>query len=319
MLRLNLTGIDLLTVRLVVAALQRGSLTAAASEVHLALAAASRRVRDLEAALGARLFERHARGLSPTAAGSAFLRHGLAILQSLDGLSDDLADLRLGVSRHVRLAAGTAAINQFLPSILARYARECPHVRVELEEQVSEQVVAAVRNGRADIGIFVEGPDTGDLSPRLFREDELVLVLAPDHPCAADRGPVAFPELLDQDWIGLNTGAAVLERQRQAAAGAGRSLRIRIQVRSFDAACRMVSANLGIAVLPRLATQPIVRAMRLVTRPLTDPWAKRRLMLAIRPGCTDDTVGRLADFLLLPEPSQNAKARRRKRQWTQTA
>ena len=314
MTRLNLNGLDLRTIRLAVTALQRGSLTHAAQESHLALAAASRRIRELESALGVRLFDRHSRGLSPTAAGSAFLGHGLAILQSLDELSDEIADLRLGVSRHVRLAAGTAATNEFLPAILARYAQVAPHVRVELEEQVSEQVVAAVRNGRADIGIFVESPLTDDLSSELFREDELVLVLAGSHPHAASRNPIAFPELLDQDWIGLNTGAAVLQQQQQAAAAAGRSLRLRIQVRSFDAACRMVAANLGIAILPRLATQPLVKAMGLVTRPLADAWARRRLMLAVRPGCTDATVWDLATFLLHREPSQNAKTARRKRQ-----
>lgn len=314
MARLKLSGLDLVSIRLAVVALQRGSLTSAAADSHLALSAASRRVRELEATLGTKLFERHARGVTPTAAGVAFVRHGLAMLQSVDQLADELADLQLGLSRHVRLAASTAAINEFLPPLLARYAETHPHVRVDLEEAVSEQVVAALRSGRTDIGIYVEGPEAGDLPARPFGHDELVVVLPARHPRARTRKPAAFVDLLDQDWIGLNTGAAVLQRQQQAAVAAGRSLRMRVQVRSFDAACRMVAANLGLAVLPKVATQPIVRAMRLATLELSDAWARRRILLSVRPGCADDTVAGLADFLARPEPSQDAKARRRKRQ-----
>ena len=99
---------------------QTGSLTGAAREAHLALAAASRRIRELEESLGSPLFERHARGLLPTAAGRVFVKHGLALLQSLEQMDAELADLRQGIARHIRLCASTAAINQFLPPLLAR-------------------------------------------------------------------------------------------------------------------------------------------------------------------------------------------------------
>lgn len=311
---LNLAAIDLVTIRLVVGAAQAGSLTAAAAQAHLALAAASRRLRELEAVLGAPLFLRRARGLLPTAAGRVVVKHGLALLQTLDQLDVELTDLGQGLLRHVRLAAGTAAINQFLPPLLARYAALHPQVRVDLEEQVSEQVVATLRAGQADIGIFVAGPDTTGLALREFRRDELVLVLPAAHPLARGRSPLAFVDLLDEDWIGLNTGAAVLQNQQQAALAAGRPLRLRMQVRSFDASCNMVAAGLGLAVLPKAAALPIARALRLAIRPLADAWAHRRLLLATRGDAADDGVAALADFLTQAEPSRNAKARRRIRQ-----
>ena len=300
----NLARFDLVSIRLAVACAQGGSLTAAARASHLALAAASRRIRELEDALGDALFERHARGLLPTAAGRVFVRHGLNLLQTMEQLSAELADLRQGIARHIRLCCSTAAINQFLPPLLARYARLQPHVRVDLEEQVSEAVVAALREGRADLGIFVEGPDTNGLDTHVFRHDELVLVLPAGHRLAGSKKPLAFVDALDEEWISLTSGAAMLQKQQQAALAANRPLRLRMQVRSFDAVCHMVASGLGIALLPKTAAQPIMRAMKLSWRPLADPWAQRCLLVARPLGQLDPGIDELIAFLV--QPSQNA-------------
>jgi molybdate transport repressor ModE-like protein len=307
----NLARFDLVSIRLVVDCVQHGSLSAAAREAHLALAAASRRIRELEDAVGEPLFERHGRGVRPTPAGRVFARHALSLLQSLEQMGSELADLRQGIAKHVRLCASTAAINQFLPPLLARYARQQGQVRVDLEEQVSTGVVATLREGRADIGVFVEGAETDGLDCRLFRRDELVLVLPARHRLVG-RGAVAFGEALDEDWISLADGAALLQKQHEAAHAAGRPLRLRMQVRSFDAVCHLVASGLGIAILPKYAALPIIGAMKLRWRALSDPWASRRLLLATRAGPQDAAVEELARFLV--EPSQKAKAPPRKEQ-----
>ncbi|MFB0900326.1 MAG: LysR family transcriptional regulator, partial [Polaromonas sp.] len=173
----NLARFDMVSIQLAVACARTGSLTAAARDSHLALAAASRRIRDLEAALGGSLFERHARGLTATPAGKIFAKHGLVLLQQMGLLGAELSDLQQGVARHIRLWASTAAISQFLPPLLATYSAAKPQVRIDLEEQVSEVVVASLRDGRADVGIWIDGPDAEGLDMQLFAHDELVLVL----------------------------------------------------------------------------------------------------------------------------------------------
>lgn len=309
---MNLARFDLVSIRLAVACAQTGSLTAAARDSHLALAAASRRIRELEGALGDTLFERHARGLLPTAAGRVFVRHGLTLLQTMEHLGSELADLRQGIARHIRLCASSAAISQFLPTLLAQYGRLQPQVRVDLEEQVSETVVTTLREGRADVAVFVEGPDTGGLATRLFREDELVLVLPARHPLAGKKTPIAFADTLDEEWISLTAGAAMLQQQQQAALAANRPLKLRMQVRSFDAVCHMVASGLGIAVLPKGASLPIVKTMKLGWRPLSDAWAQRRLLLATAAGDNEAAIVSLVDFLAAgAQPSQKAKAGRR--------
>ena len=308
----NLARFDLVSVRLAVACAQTGSLTAAARDSHLALAAASRRIRELEDALGDALFERHARGLLPTAAGRVFVKHGLTLLQTMEQLGGELADLRRGIARHIRLCASSAAISQFLPPLLARYGELQPQVHIDLEEQVSEAVVATLREGRADAAVFVEGPDTTGLDTRLFREDELVLILPAGHALARSKAPLAFTDALDEEWISLTAGAAMLQKQQQAALAANRPLKLRMQVRSFDAVCHMVASGMGIAVLPRGASLPIVKAMKLGWRPLSDSWAQRRLLVATAAGDNESAIVSLVDFLAEgAQPSQNAKPRGR--------
>ncbi|EJL91049.1 transcriptional regulator [Polaromonas sp. CF318] len=318
----NLARFDLVSVRLAVACAQTGSLTAAARDSHLALAAASRRIRELEDALGEALFERHARGLLPTAAGRVFVKHGLTLLQTMEQLGGELADLRRGIARHIRLCASSAAISQFLPPLLARYGELHPQVHIDLEEQVSEAVVATLREGRADAAVFVEGPDTTGLDTRLFREDELVLILPAGHALARSKAPLAFVDALDEEWISLTAGAAMLQKQQQAALAANRPLKLRMQVRSFDAVCHMVASGLGVAVLPKGATLPLIKSMKLGWRPLADAWARRRLLAATMAGQPDAAIAALVDFLVAPVgpvrskgalPSQNAKARGPKR------
>ena len=307
----NLARFDLVSIRLAVACAQGGSLTAAAREAHLALAAASRRIRELEGAIGEPLFERHARGLTPTPAGRVFAKHGLALLLTLERMGEELSDMRQGVARHLRLSASTAAISQFLPPLLANYARLRPQIRIELEEQVSDSVPAALREASADVGVFVEGPDTAGLRTQLFRSDELVLVLPAKHRLCG-RTPLAFVDALDEDWISLNTGAAMLVQQQRAALAANRPFRLRMQVRSFDAVCHLVASGLGLAILPKQATLPIIRAMKIDWRPLADAWAQRRMLVATRNETADPVVEDFVAFLA--QPSQSAKGRGRKRQ-----
>ncbi len=198
----NLATFDLISIRLVVGCIQHGSLSAAARHAHLAVTAASRRIRDLENAVGEPLFVRHSRGLLPTPAGRVLMRHAVNLLQSLEQLNSELSDLRQGVATHVRLSASTAAINQFLPPLLAEYAQRARHVRVDLEEQVSRGVTTALRERRSDVGIFIEGPETHGLECRFFGQDEIGLVLPPRHSLLG-RAPLFFFEALDEDWVKL--------------------------------------------------------------------------------------------------------------------
>ncbi len=294
--KLNLSRFDFVSIQLAVLCAQSGSLTAAARACHLVLPAASRRIKDLEGAIGFQLFERHSRGLNVTPAGRVFMRHGLALLQEMQALSRELNDLQQGVIRHIQLCAGTGAISQFLPPLISNYSRAHPEFQVDLEERVSEQVVLALRERRADIGVFVEGTNAEGLEAKFFRFDELVLIFPQGH-VLKGKTPIAFADTLEEQWISLNPGAALLQQQLSAAIAVGKRLKLRMQVNSFDAVSHMVSSGLGVALLPKASAIPILKSMSLGWRPLQDDWAKRRLMVGVRKDADKD-VKALRDFLI---------------------
>ena len=301
--KINLSRFDFTSIRLAVLCAQTENLTTAARECHLVLPAASRRIRELETAIGSQLFERHSRGLKVTPAGRVFTRRGLALLQELEATFKELYDLKLGVLRHIQLFAGSAAIGQFLPPLIAKYSQTFPEVQVDLEEQVSGQVVLALREGRADIGVFVEGANAEGLETHIFRADELVLIFPKGHRLAG-KLPISFADTLEEQWISLNPGAAMLQQQMSAASAAGKQLKLRMQVNSFDAVTHMVAPGLGIALMPKALALPVLKSAQLGWRPLQDPWVQRKLMVGIRKDA-DLEVRALRDFLVLP--SQNAK------------
>jgi DNA-binding transcriptional LysR family regulator len=289
---MNLARIDLVTLALFVAVARLGSISAGARQSHLAVGAASKRISDLEAALGTGLFFRNAVGVELTDAGQACLMHASRVLHEVDQLASTLSDFAHGVRGQVRISANTSSITQFLPEDLAAFMEMHPAVRVDLEEQNSVDVVAAVNENRADIGIFADRTPCEGLTTVPYRRDELVLVVPLSHPLST-RESMAFADTLDFDYVGLPPTTSLASRLQEESARLARAIRLRIQVRSFDGICRMVVATGGIGILPRIAAEPHARSMQLKLIPLEDEWARRWLLLGVRDADTLALASRL--------------------------
>ncbi|HLX02730.1 MAG TPA: LysR substrate-binding domain-containing protein [Trinickia sp.] len=278
---MNLHRLDLVSLSLFTLVVRSGSISKGAELAHLAVGAASKRIADLEAAVGTELFERHSRGITLTAAGDALQRHAQRILNDVDQLSADLSDYAAGVVGVVRLWANTSAVTQFLPAEIAAFTAANPEIRIELEEQNSEQVALAVVDGQADFGILADQMPTLGLQTTFYRRDQLVLVVPTSHPLAR-RQSISFDEALDFDFVSLARDTSLAKRLQLATDASGKRLKLRIQVRSFDAMCLMVAAGLGIAVLPDAAVRPHVRSMGLRKIALSEDWAERQLLICAR-------------------------------------
>ena len=278
---MNLHRLDLVSLSLFVLVVRTGSISQGAALSHLAVGAASKRISDLEAAIGVDLLERHSRGVKLTAAGHALHEHAKRILGDVDHLAAELSDHAAGIVGVVRLSANTSAIIQFLPADIAAFAAKNPGIRIELEEQNSHETVLAVLDGRADLGILADRMPTLGLQVVDYRRDRLVLLVPRQHPLAA-RKSIRFEEALDFDFVSLSEGTSLATRLRAETQALGKRLKLRIHVRSFDAMCQMVAAGLGVAVLPREAIQPHLRSMNLRQIALQDAWASRRLLIGVR-------------------------------------
>lgn len=273
--------IDFVTLRLFVAIAETRSLTRAAEREHLALAAVSKRVSDLEGQLGVSLLYRQPKGVELTPAGHALLHHARNLLDNLQQLDADLSEFSQGVKGHVRIHANTSAVIEFLPEDLSAFARQHPEVKIDLEERVSSDTLRALREGLTDIGIFAGHMPTEDLQVFPYREDRLVLVTPREHPLAG-RECIALREAAGFDFIGLQQDASLHALLQQSAQQMGMPLRLRIQVRSFEAICRMIHTGMGIGVLPEQVVRNYLPALDVAMVPLTDVWARRELKLGVR-------------------------------------
>jgi DNA-binding transcriptional LysR family regulator len=272
---------DLTTLNLVLAIADTRSITRGAEREHLALAAASKRLSDLEARFGVPLFDRRARGVEPTEAGRALVRHVRSLHASLHALESEVVEFSRGIKGHLRIAANAGAISECLPPDLAAFSQAHPQIRISLEDQTSAEVQAAVAEGRADVGIFVPPLLDNRLTTWRYRHGTLAIMVPAGH-ALAKRRRLRFEALLDHDIVGLHAGAAAHELMRAEAEGQGRTLKARLQVRGFDAIAQLVEAGLGVAVLPAAVAQRFAQIFRVKVLVLDEPWAQRDYLLAVR-------------------------------------
>ncbi|AOE91847.1 MULTISPECIES: LysR substrate-binding domain-containing protein [Ralstonia solanacearum species complex] len=272
---------DLTDLRLFLHTAESGSITAGAERAHLTLASASARIRGMEAALGVPLLTRNRRGVETTAAGRTLVHHARVVLQQMERMRGELGEYARGLKGHVRLLSNTAAMTEFLPETLSAFLAQHPEVDIDLEELVSHEIVEAVAQGRADIGIVNDAVDLSGLETFPFRHDRLVLVTARDHPLAARR-EIAFVDALQEDFVGLTGDNALQAYLAGHAARAGHRLKYRVRLRSFDAVCRMVERSVGVGVIPEHAAIRLQRSMGIRRVGLTDAWATRLLRICVR-------------------------------------
>lgn len=289
---------DLVTLKLFVTIADEGRLTAAAEREHLALAAVSKRVSDLETLVGTELLYRRSRGVELTPAGQAFLHHARLILEGISRLEAELSEYGEGVRGHVRIHSNTSAIIAFLPQDLSTFSQAYPQIKLDLQERNSAEAIAAVRDGITDIGIFAGHVAADGLEILRYRSDQLVLVTPRGHPLSG-RKKLFLHEATEYDFVGLQQDTSLQSLLHDQANQAGRTLRMRIQVRSFDAICRMIHHGMGIGVLPKRTLYRELHDLNLNLLPLADDWARRELVIGIRQYETLPVVARhLVDHLL---------------------
>jgi DNA-binding transcriptional LysR family regulator len=295
---LNPARVDFVTLKLFCAIVQSGSITKGANICNLALSAASRRISEFEETVGAALLDRSVKGVTLTPVGHAVMQHAIRLFQGFEQLSNELAEYSKGVKGHVRLWANMSALTEFLPSALASFLKTHPVIQVEVEEQLSGDIVRALLDGIADIGVFAEGPVTSGLDTKIMGQDQLVIACSKTH-SLSKRKSISFEECLEYDFVGLNRGSSLLELTSRHAEKLGKQMRLRIQVRSYDAMCQMIAVNLGIGVLPFQACAAQIKAMDLKVIRLEDAWSNRNLLLAIKSNVTQPPAAALLSQHLL--------------------
>ncbi|WP_158902170.1 LysR family transcriptional regulator [Burkholderia sp. L27(2015)] len=270
--------IDLYTMRLFIAVMEEKSLTKAAAREHIAASAISKRLSDFEQSMNIRLFERRPTRLEATPAAYVLLRHARTICQNVEQLQVEMSDLSEGIRGAVRIAASIAVVTQYLPQQLHAFSARHPGIVIELTDSLSPHAIQLVSEGRADIGIFGDPFVATGLRSLPYGEERLVAVLPVGHELLQNES-LTLAEMLSYDFVCLRSESSLSTLLVNAAARLGQPINRRVQVSGNEAVCCMVEMGMGISVLPAPWLDKHQNFAGLVTRPLDEPWALRRLQL----------------------------------------
>jgi DNA-binding transcriptional LysR family regulator len=291
-LELNPSRFNFVTLALIVSVVRAGSISGGAKAMNLALAAASKRIADFESYVGVAIFSRLPQGVELTEAGRAIFHNILNILENVELLHRNIEDIGAGGRGRVRIWVSPAAISERIPEELSSFIQAHPDVTVELEERDSSEIIKAVRESRADVGIFVDAMNSNGLQTRVYCEEELVVIVPADHALTA-ASVTTLAEALKYDFVGLLSGTPLAARVDYESSRLGRTPNFKIHVRGVETMCRMIAAGLGIGILPEAAARRYLEHMGLVSIAIEEAWAKRRLFIGYRDEATLRPAARL--------------------------
>ena len=264
-------NIEITDLRLFVNIAECGNLTKGAEKTFLSPPSASARIKTLEFETSQQLLNRGNKGVTLTTSGELFLKQARLVLRQFDFLTVEMSNSEAG---HIRLFANTTAVTEFLPELLARFLSERPSLTMDLQERLTNDIVRSVVDGTADLGIVSGDIGNEDLECIRFSTDRLMLATPSNHPLN-DNESVQLSETLEFEHIGLHEGSTLLDFLRRQFRRKGYDRSLRIQVRSFEAMCRLVEAGVGIGVVPESAARRHVQTMDIKLLALDDDWAIR--------------------------------------------
>ncbi|MCT8998697.1 LysR family transcriptional regulator [Chelativorans intermedius] len=219
------TPLKLAHFRLIAAIAEQGQLSPAAAALSMTQPAASRMLAQIEAIVGAPLFERHARGMEPTAVGHMLVRRAETLLTTLRQAVREVEDFKGGRSGQVRVGAVTgAAVGYVIPAI-QKLKAAAPDAEVHIDVAPSDELVRDLLAGHFDfvLGRVPPPHDPADFIVARGREELVDLVVRRGHPLAG-RKAVRLAELTGFEWIMQSRGAPVRLAVEQAFLEAGAAL-----------------------------------------------------------------------------------------------
>lgn len=266
---------DLNDFRLILNIAETKNLTRAAERSFISTPAASHRIKQLEQQLGLKVLQRSTQGVELTEVGLIYLNYARKIAQDLECLRGDLAQFNQHIQGTLSLVANTTAITEYIPSALSEYLVTHPHVDVNLQEMLSEDIVERVCERRADLGIISGNIDTKNLKTKDLISSELVVIAPKNHPIL-NRDSVKFATATTYPVVTLREGSAIQLFLNKLAQDLGQKLNVRVQVSSYDSVCQIVATGAGISIIPYAAFKRLQDIHpSLAYRKIDEAWAER--------------------------------------------
>ena len=281
----------------------RGSFSAAAEALSFTQPAVSQHVAKLEKQVGTRLFDRDARGVRPTRAGQAMLRHAEALLEAARRAE---ADVRAEAGLHVpvvRIASFPSAAAGLVPMALRELRTAHPDVRPQLRivEDEGESSLEDLLLDRIDVGLLIgselaPAPSRPGVTSELVLEDPMLVALHASHPLAR-RPAIDLAELRQEEWMLTAVGGTCQDSNivRHACAAAGFEPRVHFESEDYPALLGLTASGMGVTVIPALASTSI--PTEVVVRPIAGDPPKRFIYAAHRAGADAPATEATVDAL----------------------
>ncbi|MBN3801886.1 LysR family transcriptional regulator [Paraburkholderia sp. Ac-20336] len=276
-----LRALDLESARLFLIAYEEGSLTRAAERSNIAVSAVTKRLQELEYVFGVSLFNRHARGVTPTPAGDEFARQVRLLTQRLNETASAMREFSEGIRGRVRVASSQSAIVGGLAAFAGRFIQANPEIAVDVHEIHGWSLVSEIESGRADLALSLSVFDVPSSIAKVpYKETSLVVAVPKDHPLAT-RQWVRFENLIDFEHVTLGPKSALCSFLVNQAANLGHELKYRA-VSSFDVMRSMIAAGLGIGILSEIMAIPFAGNPDVRCIALREEWAPRSIQIYYR-------------------------------------
>src|ERR687888_2589425 len=247
-------ALDPARLRLLVEVDRRGSISAAAEACRISQPSATKQLKTLEAALGEKLVERNGRASRLTAAGQVVVGHAARVLDTLQGLEEELDALRGAEVGTLALAASTTSGTYVMPSILQCFADRHPGVHVDISIGSSAWVAERVARREFALGIAGEVPFPDGVRAEPFLEDEVIGIAAPGR-LKLRRGRASVSELGRWTLLVREPGSSTRAVAERFLARAGYHPTNRWELDSNEAIKRSVQAGLGIGFVSKLVVE----------------------------------------------------------------
>ena len=262
------TELDLRHLRLICAIADQGTVTKAATRLHLSQSALSHQLADLETGLGVSLFRRLPRRMVLTPAGESLLAPARRVLAELRQAHQQLSASPAEEKGTIRISTECYTCYHWLPAKLKEFHQAFPNVDVQIVVEATRQPVRALLRGRLDVAVVSEPARGRNLSLRHLFQDELVVILNPEHPLAS-RPYIRAEDFAAEHLITYSVPADRLTIFQEVLVPAHVKPARLSQVELTEAIVEMVKAGLGISVLARWAVEPYLKATALRALRLT--------------------------------------------------
>lgn len=268
-------------VRAFLAVAQSLSFASAATQLHLSQPALSLSIKGLESSLGGKLFTRTTRHIALTPEGDALVPIARRLLAQWENAEDEMKQrfaLQMG---KITLASMPSFAASLLPKAIRNYHASYPNIQVAIDDVLSDVVVEMVRNNQVELGISFEPTNLLELSFYPLYEDNFIAILPAKHPLSVQKR-ITWRDLLSYDFITLQRPSSVRDLIENTVNDAGIELNVAFDAHQLTTVVRMVSENMGVAVVPAVCRQQATE-QNAICRAVIEPEIRRRVGVICQP------------------------------------